>query len=461
MLFQSLLTNPDDECGASSRTDISNLHEMTDQVKESCEIAIQTLNQLLLYEKIEGGVLELELTKEPAVTLVKNVCRQLSIQFQQKNIRLDSSFSGFPEDELEDPTVFINVDKAKLAQVVRNLLTNSFKFSSNNSRVYLRVSIETRNRGADSGEFPGYGQFVRVDVQDKGAGISCENLARLFKDIVQFNPASLQNGGGSGIGLYISKKLMELHGGYIEVTSEGEGFGSTFSIGVPIIGQTTSAKDTGTAGTCIRALPRVPLPMFAWSAEFRPELAFDEKTQGKKRTEQRDMSSQENSSKRTCSSEGESFTSKRMFLEEPHAKAPLCEVPPGELEVLLVDDSRALRKMVARFLKMSKLCASCTEADDGAEAVRLVASSLHEDSSRFDIILMDYVMPVQDGPTATAEIRQMGFDGKVIGLTGQMHSEDKELFVKMGADEVLTKPLDTSKLKIIFMEIAEKKGKRE
>ena len=70
-------------------------------------------------------------------------------------------------------------------------------------------------------------------------------------------------------------------------------------------------------------------------------------------------------------------------------------------------------------------------------------------------------MPVQDGPTATAEIRQMGFDGKVIGLTGQMHSEDKELFVKMGADEVLTKPLDTSKLKIIFMEIAEKKGKRE
>ena len=274
-------------------------------------------------------------------------------------------------------------------------------------------------------------------------------------------------------------------GGYIEVTSEGEGFGSTFSIGVPIIGQTTSAKDTGTAGTCIRALPRVPLPMFAWSAEFRPELAFDEKTQGKKRTEQRDMSSQEYSSKRTCSSEGESFTSKRMFLEEAHAKAPLCEVPPGELEVLLVDDSRALRKMVAQFLKMSKLCASCTEADDGAEAVRIVASSLHEDSSRFDIILvcacclnsafictqvdahidclsqMDYVMPVQDGPTATAEIRQMGFDGKVIGLTGQMHSEDKELFVKMGADEVLTKPLDTSKLKIIFMEIAEKKGKRE
>ena len=56
----------------------------------------------------------------------------------------------------------------------------------------MRVSIETRNRGADSGEFPGSGQFVRVDVQDKGAGISCENLARLFKDIVQFNPASLQ-----------------------------------------------------------------------------------------------------------------------------------------------------------------------------------------------------------------------------------------------------------------------------
>jgi hypothetical protein len=71
-------------------------------------------------------------------------------------------------------------------------------------------------------------------VTDSGAGISQANQTRLFKEFVQFNPDVLQRGGGSGLGLYICKSIMDLHGGSIGVASEGEGLGSTFTVVLPM-----------------------------------------------------------------------------------------------------------------------------------------------------------------------------------------------------------------------------------
>jgi hypothetical protein len=74
-------------------------------------------------------------------------------------------------------------------------------------------------------------------VTDSGAGISDENQKKLFKEIVQFNPEKLQAGGGSGLGLWISSGIMELHNGKISVFSEGEGKGCSFMVEIPMIRQ--------------------------------------------------------------------------------------------------------------------------------------------------------------------------------------------------------------------------------
>ena len=74
-----------------------------------------------------------------------------------------------------------------------------------------------------------------IEIQDNGAGISIDNQAHLFHEIVQFDPEKLQAGGGSGLGLWISKSIVDLHGGRISAYSEGENKGSTFRLEIPMI----------------------------------------------------------------------------------------------------------------------------------------------------------------------------------------------------------------------------------
>ena len=78
------------------------------------------------------------------------------------------------------------------------------------------------------------GSYVRVQVKDSGPGLSLENIMLLFGQIIQFDAGKLQSGGGSGIGLFLSKGIMDLYGGHISVASAGAGLGSTFQIDIPI-----------------------------------------------------------------------------------------------------------------------------------------------------------------------------------------------------------------------------------
>jgi hypothetical protein len=87
----------------------------------------------------------------------------------------------------------------------------------------------------DDEEVARYKRILRVEVQDSGPGISAANQARLFDEIIQFDPNKLQGGQGSGLGLFISKGIMDLHGGRIGVSSQGEGCGACFFIEIPII----------------------------------------------------------------------------------------------------------------------------------------------------------------------------------------------------------------------------------
>jgi len=79
------------------------------------------------------------------------------------------------------------------------------------------------------------GKYLRIEVVDKGIGISLENQSKLFKSIVQFDSLKSQNGGGNGLGLYISNTILEKHYGRIGVYSEGiDGNGSSFYLELPI-----------------------------------------------------------------------------------------------------------------------------------------------------------------------------------------------------------------------------------
>jgi CheY-like chemotaxis protein len=129
------------------------------------------------------------------------------------------------------------------------------------------------------------------------------------------------------------------------------------------------------------------------------------------------------------------------------------------LKILVVDDSAPNRKMLCRIL--SRKNAVCEQAEDGLVALNMVeklisalpesdsyqidiesAMSGNSDTRNYDIILMDYQMPNMDGPTAIKEIRNIGFKGFVLGLTGHGDESSKDRMISAGADQVMVKPLD-------------------
>eukprot|EP00981_Chlorochromonas_danica_P009884 scaffold2858_cov245-Ochromonas_danica.AAC.23 len=223
------------------------LSDLVADVNTSSVIAVDILNDLLLYEKIEGGLMALELAEVEAWDMIKEVLRVFRIQAKSSQINLE-----YP-DVCADG-YFIKVDKYKLSQVIRNLVSNALKFTSPNGRVSVVATVHKNTEGSTrrsrntmkamkfvEAVFPSK-EFIRLSVTDTGVGISKEDQRRLFREIVQFDAAKLQKGQGSGLVelggntflSLVSSRIVRLHGGKIGVMSEGNNTGSTFYVDLPI-----------------------------------------------------------------------------------------------------------------------------------------------------------------------------------------------------------------------------------
>ena len=254
-------------------------------VNISCKAAVDILNDLLCYEKLESGILELHRENIPIIPFLQDGIAMFSVQARECGVTMKivteatnligdarRNFSLQPHDA-------IYADKFKMDQVIRNLISNALKFTPRGGALTvsatfspdppaatgsndpvgeslcehivstikgLRRSFCVPQRVSDvhiskknSSSSVGVGDLLRgklvVVVTDTGAGISAENQKRLFKEIVQFSPEKLQAGGGSGLGLWITGGIVDLHGGKISVFSEGEGTGCAFTVEVPMI----------------------------------------------------------------------------------------------------------------------------------------------------------------------------------------------------------------------------------
>jgi signal transduction histidine kinase/CheY-like chemotaxis protein len=131
-------------------------------------------------------------------------------------------------------------------------------------------------------------------------------------------------------------------------------------------------------------------------------------------------------------------------------------IPPANnvdivYDVLVVDDSSLNRKMLCRLL--STAGHTCEVADDGLSAVEKVKTRMSRGGSmtrNYDVILMDFVMPNMDGPSATVIIRGMGYTSPILGLTGNVLDSDVNYFIDSGVNAVLAKPFDFSLFKTLM-----------
>ena len=133
--------------------------------------------------------------------------------------------------DLPDEQIYLNADRARLAQVFGNLLNNSCKY--------------TRPEGTVSLSAKRVGDEVVVTVKDNGAGIPQDKLDSIFDMFMQVERTSDRSQGGLGIGLTLVKRLTEMHGGSIEARSAGEGEGSEFIVRLPILNRPAIAAPDG------------------------------------------------------------------------------------------------------------------------------------------------------------------------------------------------------------------------
>ena len=169
------------------------------------------INDILDLSKIEAGKMELHLDAYPVSYFVESVERVMQAALQQKNAKLVFEIS--PEIEQ------LVVDQTRFKQVLVNLVSNAIKYS--NKEGVITVAVRR------------FVNEIEVEVRDQGLGIKPEDLAKLFNAFQQGKNAR-GSAEGTGLGLVISKRLVELHGGRIWVESEW-GKGSTFCFRIPMV----------------------------------------------------------------------------------------------------------------------------------------------------------------------------------------------------------------------------------
>ena len=179
---------------------------------------LQLINNILDMSKVEAGRLELEPEEFPLADVLGEVLNIVGPIAQKKSVVIES--------KAVPVSTKVILDRAKFKQIMLNLVSNAVKFNKGNGKVSIYWDISEEAKG-DILE-----RILSVSVKDTGIGIKAEDIPRVFMDFEQLDPSSTREYGGTGLGMALTKKLVELHGGRIWVESE-YGKGTQFSIIIP------------------------------------------------------------------------------------------------------------------------------------------------------------------------------------------------------------------------------------
>jgi signal transduction histidine kinase len=208
-------------------------------IERNAKSQAQLISDLLDVSRIITGKLRLDLKPVELPRIIDSVLESIRPAADAKEIELDVALAP-----LRNPVIG---DADRLQQVVWNLLSNAIKFTPRGGRVAVRLETSAQN--------------AVVRVKDSGVGIRPDFLPYVFDRFRQAESTITRSHGGLGLGLSIVRHLVELHGGTVEVESEGEGRGATFTVRLPIRGELT------------QALPSADKPaQSGWQSLWNPDL---------------------------------------------------------------------------------------------------------------------------------------------------------------------------------------------
>jgi two-component system CheB/CheR fusion protein len=207
-------------------------------IRRNVELEAKLIDDLLDLSLALSGKLRLDLETVEVNEVVHHVCEICRPFVLEKGINLQC--------DLPDLSPLVNADPARLQQVLWNLLKNATKFTPERGDIYVIVSTTVENR-------------VRLQVRDSGIGIAPDVLPCIFDAFEQGDADITREFGGMGLGLAITKNLVELHRGTIRAESGGAKQGSTFTVEFPLVSKNVdeparSAESASASGETLRIL---------------------------------------------------------------------------------------------------------------------------------------------------------------------------------------------------------------
>jgi signal transduction histidine kinase len=180
-------------------------------IHESGRHLLSLINDILDLSKIEAGRMDLELSSFHLPSAVSNAMTLVRERAQRHGIAL--------EMKLDQRLGEFQADERKFKQILLNLLSNAVKFTPDGGRVDVAAALN--------------GKFLEVSVRDTGIGIAPEDQGKVFGEFVQVGRDYTRKAEGTGLGLALTKRFVELHGGAIRLAS-APGEGSTFTFTLPL-----------------------------------------------------------------------------------------------------------------------------------------------------------------------------------------------------------------------------------
>jgi PAS domain S-box-containing protein len=210
--------------GIVGMLELTLLNDLSNEQRENLAIAkscanslLNIINDILDFSKIEAGKLKINIIDFNVKELIDQIIKEHSVRARNKGLALTYSFSS------EIPAYLLG-DPDRLKQVLNNLINNAIKFTEKGE---VKVQLQKVDAGSDHPE-------LRFSVSDTGIGISPENVNKLFQSFSQVDGSYTRKYGGTGLGLIISKQLIEMMQGQIWVESV-EGKGSKFYFTIPMM----------------------------------------------------------------------------------------------------------------------------------------------------------------------------------------------------------------------------------
>lgn len=317
------------------------------------------VDDILDFSKLKNSDIKLNMTEVDVSSAVNAVITLVRHLVDSKPVEL---VNAIPAE-----SAVIKADENRLFQILHNIIGNAIKFTEKG-----QVKIRARESG----------RFLIISVSDTGIGISPENLETVFESFERVDGDLDKQYPGMGLGLNISKKLVELHGGKIQIESEF-GVGSTVSCLMPL----ADIEQTVTSG---------PEPVFRKFNPVVSRFAVDE--------------------------------SKTQIYAQRTADQDY-------FKIMVVDDDLVIRQVLSNYLTMEKF--NICVAHDGEEALNLLKSETP------DIVLLDIMMPGMNGFEVCREIRKTHSQSElpIILLSARNELKDRLQGISVAANDYLEKPI--------------------